>query len=105
MSTTTLSRRTLLKSVAQAGTALVIAVEAPRQFMKGAPGKAVVNPLKAWIAIDQSGAVTLTYSKSEMGQGISTSLPMILAEELGVDWKDVQVQHAPVDPAYGQLGT
>ena len=103
--TTTISRRTLLKSVAQTGAALVIAVEAPRPFAKGEPAKPVANPLKAWIAIDQSGAVTLTYSKSEMGQGVSTSLPMILAEELGVDWKDVQVQHASVDEVYGNQGT
>ena len=82
-----ISRRTLLKSVAQTGAALVIAVEAPRPLLKGAPTKPVANPLQAWVSINQSGAVTLTYSKSEMGQGISTALPMILAEELGLDWK------------------
>jgi isoquinoline 1-oxidoreductase subunit beta len=102
---TTVSRRTLLKSVAQAGAALVIAFEVPRPLAKGAPAKPVANPLKSWIAIDQAGTVTLTYSKSEMGQGVSTSLPMILAEELAVDWKSVQVQHAPVDPVFGAQGT
>jgi isoquinoline 1-oxidoreductase beta subunit len=101
MSTATLSRRTLLKS----GAALVIAAEAVRPALKGAPTKPVANPLKAWVAIDQSGTVTLRYSKSEMGQGVSTSLPMILAEELGVDWKDVEVQHASADPVYGNQGT
>ncbi|HEX4750514.1 MAG TPA: molybdopterin cofactor-binding domain-containing protein [Bryobacteraceae bacterium] len=101
----TFSRRDLLKTVASAGAALVIAVEAPRNLATAAPMKPVANPLKAWVAIDQSGTVTLTYSKSEMGQGISTSLPMILAEELGVDWKDVQVKHASVDPVYGNQGT
>src|SRR5581483_283172 len=102
---TAVSRRTLLKSAAQAGAALVIAFEVPQPPAKGAPEKPVVNPLKAWIAIDQNGAVTLSYSKSEMGQGVSTSLPMILAEELGVDWKDVQVKHASVSPMFGNQGT
>ncbi len=64
-----------------------------------------VNPLKSWIKIDQSGKITLSYSKSEMGQGISTALPMILAEELGADWNDVQVEHAPVDKVFGPQGT
>ena len=40
-----------------------------------------------------------------MGQGISTALPMILAEELGIDWKDIQVEHSSVDRAFGPLGT
>ncbi|MGI8959942.1 MAG: molybdopterin cofactor-binding domain-containing protein [Bryobacteraceae bacterium] len=107
-SDSTLTRRTLLKSTVQsglaAGAALVIAFEVPR-VAKGAPEKPMVNPIKAWLKIDQAGLVTLTYSRSEMGQGISTALPMILAEELGVDWKDVQVEHASSDQSYGDQGT
>ncbi len=103
MSATTmpLTRRTLLKT---AGAALVIGFEVPAKA-KAAPEKPAVNPLSAWIKIDQNGIVTLAYSKSEMGQGVSTSLPMILADELGVDWKDVRVEHAPTDPAHGGQGT
>ncbi len=107
MSTSALTRRTLLKTTLQtgatAGAALVIGFDVSPA--KGAPEKPVVNPLTAWVKIDQSGLVTLAYSKSEMGQGVATSLPMILAEELGVDWKDVRVEHAPVTPAYGRQGT
>jgi isoquinoline 1-oxidoreductase beta subunit len=107
-SNSTLTRRRLLKSTLQsgvaAGAALVIGFEVPRTA-KAAPGKPVINPVKAWLRVDQDGVVTLIYSRSEMGQGISTSLPMILAEELGLDWKDVQVEHAPSDPSYGDQGT
>ncbi|HEY6988204.1 MAG TPA: molybdopterin cofactor-binding domain-containing protein, partial [Bryobacteraceae bacterium] len=101
--TASLTRRTLLKT---AGAALVIGFEVPvKARAKAAPEKPAVNPLSAWVKVDQSGTVTLAYSKSEMGQGVSTSLPMILADELGVDWKDVRVEHAPTDPAYGDQGT
>jgi isoquinoline 1-oxidoreductase beta subunit len=100
--TVPVTRRTLLKT---AGAALVIGFEVPLRKAKAEPEKPVVNPLSAWVKIDQSGTVTLAYSKSEMGQGVSTSLPMILADELGVDWKDVRVEHAPTDPAYGDQGT
>jgi isoquinoline 1-oxidoreductase beta subunit len=93
-----LTRRNLLKTAA-----LVLSFDVP--VVKAAPEKPRVNPLTAWIKIDSSGIVTLAYSKSEMGQGVSTSLPMILAEELGVDWKDVRVEHAPLDPAHGAQGT
>jgi isoquinoline 1-oxidoreductase subunit beta len=107
-SDSTLTRRTLLKSTVQsgltAGAALVIGFEVPN-VAKGAPEKVVANPIKAWLKIDQAGLVTLTYSRSEMGQGISTALPMILAEELDLDWKDVQVEHASSDQSYGDQGT
>ncbi|MFZ0593456.1 MAG: xanthine dehydrogenase family protein molybdopterin-binding subunit [Bryobacteraceae bacterium] len=102
---TTLSRRTLLKATLESGAAaLIIGFEVPRPA-RGAPDEAATNPLQAWVKIDRTGVVTLIYSKSEMGQGVSTSLPMILAEELGVDWKNVKVGHAPVEPAYSNQGT
>ena len=108
MSTSTtnaISRRTALRTTLQtaAGAALVIGFEVPRS--RAASEKPVVNPLTSWIKIDNRGKITLGYSKSEMGQGISTSLPMILAEELGADWNDVRVEHAPLDRVFGPQGT
>ncbi len=76
----------------------------PRQA-KAAPEMPLSNPLRGWVRIDQNGVVTLAYSKSEMGQGISSALPMILADELEVDWKDVRVEHAPTSPEFGNQGT
>ena len=105
--TNAISRRAALKTTLQAaaGAALVVGFDATTSRAQAAAEKPLVNPLTSWIKIDQSGKITLRYSKSEMGQGITTSLPMILAEELGADWKDVQVEHAPVEKAFGPQGT
>ena len=46
----------------------------------------------AWIVIDPDDSVTIRVSKSEMGQGIFTALPMLVAEELGCDWRKVRVE-------------
>lgn len=99
-----MTRRSLLKTAGGAGATLVIAFEVKTK-VKAASEKPVVNPVKAWLKIDRNGAVTLAYNKSEMGQGISTALPMLLAEELALDWKDVQVEHAALDPDHEGQGT
>src|SRR5262249_57237866 len=49
--------------------------------------------------------VTLIVGKSEMGQGIMTALPMILAEELSLDWKQVKIEQAPTNPKVYDHGT
>ena len=63
------------------------------------------NPFDAWVRITPDNRVTLILGKSEMGQGIMTALPMILAEELCVDWKNVKVEQAPTNPTIYDLGT
>jgi isoquinoline 1-oxidoreductase subunit beta len=99
------SRRGVLKSAAIAGAALVIGFNVP-QKARGANEKAPVNPLRSWIRIDADGQVTIVSGRSEMGQGISTALPMVLAEELGVDWNSVKIEQAPTDSAvFGNQGT
>ena len=64
----------------------------------------------AWIVIDPDDSVTIRVSKSEMGQGIYTVLPMLVAEELGCDWRKVRVEHASATrnlagQVYGSMGT
>jgi len=54
----------------------------------------------AWIRIATDGTVTLTIPKSEMGQGVYTALPMLIAEELECDWESIVVEPAPADPTY-----
>jgi CO/xanthine dehydrogenase Mo-binding subunit len=92
-----------LKSAVGTGAALVIGFDVFR-IAKG-QNASPVDPFRSWIRIDGSG-VTLLSGRSEMGQGISSALPMILADELGVDWKDVRLEKAPNDPAlFGDQGT
>lgn len=59
----------------------------------------------AFIHIDADGSIRLTVNKSEMGQGVRTSLPMILAEELEADLSKVRIVQANSDRKYGNTGT
>ncbi|HEY4307503.1 MAG TPA: molybdopterin cofactor-binding domain-containing protein [Gemmatimonadaceae bacterium] len=58
-----------------------------------------------WISIDQQRGVTIRAHKSEMGQGVRTALPAIVAAELGADWSRVHVVHAEPGPAFTDMGT
>src|SRR5262249_60347845 len=57
-------------------------------------------PLTPWVRITPDNAVTIVVSQSEIGQGISTTLPAILAGELGADWDAVRLETAPYALAY-----
>lgn len=57
--------------------------------------------LNAYVEIDSNGQVTIFSPNPEVGQGVNTSLPMIVAEELDADWGDVVCKAAPVAPKYG----
>ena len=61
----------------------------------------------AYLAIDEQGKITVWVTRSEMGQGISTALPMLVAEELNANWDDVHIEQAVAEPGidYGQLFT
>jgi isoquinoline 1-oxidoreductase beta subunit len=98
------SRRGLLKSAVGTGAALLIGFDVFR--IAKAQARTPASPFRSWIRVDGSGEVTLLSGKVEMGQGISSALPMVLADELGVDWKDVRVEQAPNDVAmFGDQGT
>ncbi len=109
MATTSLvNRRDFLKTGAAGGAALVIGFHlSPIAFadQSEAQEKKPPSPFDAWVRITPDNHVTLILAKSEMGQGIMTALPMILAEELCVDWKRVKVEQAATNPKIYDLGT
>src|SRR2546423_14527207 len=98
------SRRSFLKTAALGGAALVIGFDNRRLF--GAETKDA-GPFKpnGWVRIDGDGIVTLTIGKSEMGQGVRTSLAMILADELGADWPRIKIVQASPNAEFKDLGT
>jgi isoquinoline 1-oxidoreductase subunit beta len=102
------NRRDFLKKSAAGGAALVVGFHlSPRAFADQAKEQEekTPNPFDAWVRITPDDHVTLVLGKSEMGQGVYTALPMILAEELSVDWKHVHVEQAPTNPKIYDLGT
>ncbi|MCG8489840.1 MAG: molybdopterin-dependent oxidoreductase [Chromatiales bacterium] len=97
-------RAFLKKSALSAGSALVLGIAWSGEIVAATDTEPSFKP-NAWLKIDTDGVVTLYIAESEMGQGPFTSLSMLIAEELEVDWQKVRVEHAPLDPAYGFQGT
>ena len=99
MKTAKIGRRTFLQSSAALGGGLLIACHVP--FLGPAWGASETGfAPNAFLRINSDGAVTIIINKSEMGQGVYTALPMLVAEELACDWRKVQVEAAPVAPVY-----
>ena len=98
---TDLNRRAFLKVTMAASGALLVGVN----WVSGADA----NELKGdtwvpnlYVRIGRDGAVTIVSKNPEAGQGVKTAFPMVVAECLHVDWKDVQVEQAPLDDRYGR---
>lgn len=95
------TRREFLKVSALAGGGLLLAsyaepVEALQRLVGTAP--AADPMLSAFIRLTADNVVTITAKNPEIGQGIQTMLPMLIAEELDVDWKQVRIEQADFDP-------
>ena len=93
------SRRQFLKVSAAAGRGLLIGLQIPVLAHAAAAADKDFVP-NAWIRIDRDDRVTLRVASSEMGQGVHTAIPMVLAEELECDWSRIVVEMAPADKAY-----
>src|SRR3989441_1179496 len=94
----TFSRRTFLK-VSAAGGALVISGYIPG-LNDTAEAAGSFEP-NVWLKIGADDTVTITLSQLEMGQGVMTSMQMLVAEELDIDWNKIKTEWAPADPKYG----
>jgi isoquinoline 1-oxidoreductase beta subunit len=98
--TTAMDRRTFLQGSVAAAGGLVVAFSLTPKAMAASTDSDQVFAPNAFIRISPHGAVTLVVSMAEMGQGVRTALPMILAEELDADWSRITVEQAPVDEKY-----
>ena len=107
-----LDRRSFLKITGVAGGGFVIASVCPTALAAVSAASedadealVVTSELNAFIKVSSDGKITIYSANAEMGQGIKTALPMIIAEELGARWEDVEVLQSPVDESrFGRQG-
>jgi isoquinoline 1-oxidoreductase beta subunit len=96
------SRRAFLKTAVAVGGGLLLGFHLPigETPAQAAGPKATTFEPNAWVRIGSDNRITIMLAHSEMGQGVMTALPMLVADELDVDLKSVRVETAPVAPAY-----
>src|SRR5664279_2246823 len=104
MTPMTVDRRTFLRVSTVAGGGILLSTwfEPTTALLAETGGATAEFTPYPFIRIGADGAVTIIAKNPEIGQGVKTMLPMIIAEELDVDWKDVRVEQAIVDQSkYG----
>ena len=100
------SRRGFLKGLLGAGALVLVA--GPRELLgqdEGQDAAPAVLRAGVFLAIEASGAVKIVAHRSEMGTGIRTTLPLVVADELEADWARVELVQAPGDKRYGSQNT
>lgn len=98
-----LNRRNFIKTSAVAGGAFVLSFSLPwGNKLMATPAK--VHEMNAFLKIAKDGTITIMAKSTEVGQGVKTSLPMIIAEELGADWRKINVVQADMDKKFGGQG-
>ena len=93
------SRRAFLRASAAVGGGLLLDFSLPGMLHARAGSPQAASTLNAFVQISNDGAVTIVSKNPEIGQGIKTMLPMLIAEELDVDWASVRIEQALSDPA------
>ncbi|MBD2842857.1 molybdopterin cofactor-binding domain-containing protein [Erythrobacter rubeus] len=97
------SRRGILAGSAVGGGLLVAWYLLPRNYpdpLEAASGEHVFG---AWLKIAEDSVVTVAVPQLEMGQGITTLLPQVIAQELGADWRQIAIEPAPISAAYANV--
>jgi isoquinoline 1-oxidoreductase beta subunit len=97
-----LSRRGFLRAGATVSGGLILGVYIPtaNNSARAADDKRAALAPNAFVRVGADESVTVVANHSEMGQGVYTSLALLVAEELDADWSKVRVESAPADPAY-----
>ena len=75
-----------------------------RRLMRVPPREQPFSP-NVFLALDHDGTTTVWVTRSEMGQGVSTALPMIVADAMDADWSRVRIEHAPASRTFGNQAT
>ncbi|HEX3914723.1 MAG TPA: molybdopterin cofactor-binding domain-containing protein [Steroidobacteraceae bacterium] len=97
------SRRAFLRASVAVGGGLLLDFSLPGVLRARENSRQAASTLNAFVQISTDGAVTIVSKNPEIGQGIKTMLPMLIAEELDVDWASVRIEQALSDPArYGR---
>jgi len=101
-----LNRRSFLKLSGITGGGFLLASVLPMRLVAAEDLGSLVGSveLNTFIQVSSEGEITIYSSNPEMGQGIKTALPMIIAEEMGAKWEDVRVLQSPVDERFGLQG-
>jgi len=99
-----LIRRNFLKAGAGVTGALVLGFRLGERAMAASGTATIFNP-NAWLEITTNNLVTIHVPWTELGQGVTTAVPMLLADELAADWEAIQVKLARNDPRFGGMGT
>lgn len=97
-----ISRRHFLKVSALSSGGMLLSFSFLNQVVMANPLEDAAFTPNGYIKISSDGTVVVMAPNPEIGQGVKTSLPIIIAEELCVDWKKIQVEFAPVDSKYGR---
>jgi len=96
-----LTRREFVEVGAAAGAGLALGFYLPPSRAASPASGAPFAP-NAFLEIERNGTITISVIRSEMGQGVLTTMPMLVAEELEADWTAIRIKQALANPLYGQ---
>ncbi|NOR37472.1 MAG: molybdopterin-dependent oxidoreductase, partial [Woeseiaceae bacterium] len=96
-----MDRRAFLKVSILASGALMVGVGSKGSAQANSVENGIWKP-NLYVRIETDGMITIVSKNPEAGQGVKTAFPMVVAECLGVDWKKVTVEQAPLDDRYGR---